>query len=122
VVALGLALVEDLTGPGASPQHAQDAKVARLVRVVRDSLLQPGHTAISDVPLTRFHLLARERFRDRVRPAFLVLITPTEEDVIQTHFPRGLRFLYRLKRLASVFLRDPRRNWRLATRGEGQSR
>ncbi len=120
VLTLGAALVEDLLlvdlgQPGESCDW-RDPKVDRLVAIVRESLFRPGNTVISDVPLTRFHLAARERVRDKLGCGVLVLVTPTEDDVTLTRFPRRLRFLYRLKRLVTVLARDPRRNWRLATR------
>ena len=113
---LALALLPGVLGVEPPPgPRGRDPRVARLVTTVRASLFAPGNTVITEVPLTRFHLAVRERRRDRVLPALLVLITPTEDDVLAVRLPRAARPLYRLRRLGQVLARDPRSNWRLAT-------
>ena len=95
-VALGLRLAEDLLGvavPEPMRAHAADPAVGALAAHVRATLFRDRRHRPGFFEQARFHLRLRERWRHRLRYAWMAATTLTVADW-DRRLPRGLWFLY----------------------------
>jgi hypothetical protein len=97
MLALGLRLASDLLGapmPDAVRDRAEtDAAIPVLAAHVRARLFREPAGPAGLLEQARFHLRAREHWRDRIRYCWLAMTTLTVEDW-QRRLPRPLSFLY----------------------------
>jgi hypothetical protein len=102
MVLLGLLLARDLLGTRLPEQVmawiAADEALPSLARQAMVWLFRASDQPLSAVERARFHLQARERFRDRWQYCLYLLTSPTEEDWTRQPLPAALTFLYALCR------------------------
>jgi Uncharacterised nucleotidyltransferase len=106
---LGLTLARNLLElplPEAVWQQIQaDPEVELLAQQVSERLFRKSDGSYQDGSTTRFHLQARERWRDRVQYLLRIIFTPTTSDWLlfpRAEFPVFLYYLLRLFRLARM--------------------
>jgi hypothetical protein len=90
VIALGLALAEELNRGAASPPG--DSEVAALAQRAGESLWREGPAGIW--PQLRFYLAARPGLRDKAATLWRFAVTPTAGDCAAIDLPSSLGFLY----------------------------
>ena len=102
MVLLGLLLARDLLGAVLPEQVtiriAADRALPPLARQATIWLFREPAQPLTAAERARFHLRARERFRDRWQYCRFLLTSPTEEDWTSQPLPAALAFLYMVYR------------------------
>jgi len=104
---LGLLLAQDLLG-AVIPMNLQeeahrDAVVQRLARWVRKRLFRPPGFRYAVIETFPFHLMMRERWRDKLSCLIHLPFSPGADDWVSLPLPLGLAFFYSLLRPFRLF-------------------